>query len=185
MFSKLKSAQVNILFDLDELYRKYGSYNTDEVDPANVRYFLDAHRTEVLRNIMYSLIPSPAFKVSSVNEMLSKEGSDSKEDIEEYLKDILTDSDSATDDVPYYMELSKSTVKPNLFFMNIVLKCNFFNYIKENPSERIKMLLQEILEILYENNIVDKTIVGHYMTLCLQGTNTFEKNLIKFLGETK
>lgn len=178
--NKLTDATVKVLFDLDSFYTEHGTYNKLEPVVSRTRYFVDSQRTDVLRNLMHGLIGMT--DMSGDYNFIDKTSDNYKESLE-YVKDYLLEESTYDDNRYYYMNLKKSKSNPSLFFLDIVLKEGFFAYLKGNPSERIKIILQDILELLYENGITDRLIIGHYMGLCFKGTHYFENNFIRFLGE--
>lgn len=170
------NVKVDILLDLDYYFDKYGPHTEKEPDPKTTRVMVDDHRTYVLRELGKSLFCSSFYegphRSRTIDEAL-------KSDHVEYVLDYLKQH---TDQVPlYYMNLRKSKTDPNLFFLDIVLRSGFISHMKVNPSERYKIFLQEILQLLYENGLVDREIVGYYLKLSLNGTDSFEKKFDKFL----
>ena len=178
--------KVDILVDLHELYNEFGSMNNKEPHPSKTRTLIDTQRTLVLRNMIRESMISGNFV--EVGKDIDKLCNDTTDQHKLYIKNYLTDEEldlvnGNNDGEFYYMKLEESTKNPGTYFLDLILKRGFINYMKENPSERLKKLLQEILGILYENNISDKDIVGYYMGLSLRSNSTFESNFMNFLGE--
>lgn len=186
MFNEVIEMKVDILVDLHELRQEFGVMNNTEPQPENTRTLIDMQRTLVLRDIVKTSIINANFV--EVGRDIDKICLNTVEQHKRYIKEYLSSTEpdlinGVADGEFYYMNLEESTKNPGTYFLELILKRGFNNYMKENPSERLKKLLQEILGILYENNISDRDIVGYYMGLSLRSNSTFESNFMNFLGE--
>lgn len=184
MYNKLRPISVDILLDLDMYEEQYGSFIEKEPDPNHVRPIVDDTRTYILRDVLgpilfRGMLYERTGCKKNINPEIIKENA---EYVLEYLKG---DREVLEDETPnnfYYMKLKESNNNPNLFFLEIVLKSGFSTYMEKNPSEKMKIFLQGILQLLYENNLTDEEIVGYYMRLCLKGDESFENNFKSFLS---
>lgn len=184
MYEKLRPVFVDVLLDLDMYEETYGSLIEKEPNTDNVRPLIDSQRTYVLRDVLGpKLFSGMHYERPAIARKIPQgEIQEHVEYIREYLKG---DHDVSPDESPnsfYYMKLKESTDNPNLYFLEVILKSGFNTYMELEPSERMKIFLQDILHLLYENDLWDKEIVGYYMSLSLKGTESFKTNFKSFLS---
>lgn len=184
MYEKLKPVFVDILLDLDMYEEEYGSLIEKEPSVDRVRPLVVTQRTQVLRDVLGpKLFSGMHYERPCIGRKLSLP--DVNEHVS-YIREYLTGDEEVTEDQKpnnfYYMKLKESTDNPNLYFLEIILKSGFNTYMELEPSERMKIFLQDILHLLYENDLWDKEIVGYYMSLSLKGTESFKTNFKSFLS---
>lgn len=184
MYNKLKQVSVDILLDLDMYEERYGEFIEKEPDPNQVRPLIDDQRTYVLRDVLGKILFSGmCYERPGLQRHISQP--DLKEHVQyilEYLKGDVDVEDTIAPNNFYYMKLKESKDNPNLYFLEIILKSGFTTYMESNPSEKMKIFLQDILRLLYENNLADNEIVGYYVRLSLNGDNSFKNNFKRFLS---